>query len=43
MAETRNAYTISVGKPEVKRPLGNLCVDEEIILKWILAKWDGEV
>jgi hypothetical protein len=26
-------------KPKVKRPFGILCVDEKIILEWILKKW----
>ena len=29
-----------VGKPEGKRPLGRLCVDVLIILRWIFKKWD---
>jgi hypothetical protein len=34
----RNAYTILIGKLEVKKPLGGLGVDGGIILKWILRK-----
>jgi hypothetical protein len=33
MGETRNAYRISVGQPEGKRPLGGWT-----ILKWILER-----
>jgi hypothetical protein len=28
----------NVGKPEGKRPLRRPCVDERIILKWVLGK-----
>jgi hypothetical protein len=31
-------YGILVGKPEGERPLGRLCIDGRIILKWILEK-----
>jgi hypothetical protein len=34
----RNAFKILVGKPDWKRSLGRLGVDDRIILKWILAK-----
>jgi hypothetical protein len=37
---TRNAYRILVGKPEGKRPLGDLKVCGRIILEWILG-WGG--
>jgi hypothetical protein len=37
-----NAYRILVGKPEGKRPLGNLDVGGRI-LKWTLGKQDGVV
>jgi hypothetical protein len=36
MGEKRNSYTISVGKPEGKRPLGRPRLHRWIILKWIL-------
>jgi hypothetical protein len=35
--EEKDAYRISVGKPEGKRKLGGLAVDGRI-LKWILGK-----
>jgi hypothetical protein len=30
-----------MGRPEGKRPFGNLGVNRRIILKWILKRWDG--
>jgi hypothetical protein len=41
MGEKRNAYSLLVGKPEGKRPLGRPRRRWEIILGWILEKWDG--
>jgi hypothetical protein len=41
--EKKNAYRILVGKPEGKRPVGNLGVGGRIILKCILGKWDLEM
>jgi hypothetical protein len=38
MWEMRNAYRIFIGKPEGKRPFGDLGVDGRIILKWIFQK-----
>jgi hypothetical protein len=35
MGETRNVYSILVGKPEGTEDVG---VDEKIILEWILGK-----
>jgi len=40
MGEERVAYRVLVGKPEGKRPLGNLGVDGCIILVWISRRWD---
>ena len=40
MGEEREVYRILVGKPEGKRPLGNLGVDGWIILGWISRRWD---
>ena len=33
-------YRVLVGKPEGRRPLGDLGVDGWIILGWICRKWD---
>jgi hypothetical protein len=35
MGEIINLYKILVGKPEVKRILGRIGIEERIILKWI--------
>jgi hypothetical protein len=43
MGKKRNAYSILVGKPEGKRPLGNLDVRGRIILEGILQRYDGVV
>jgi hypothetical protein len=43
MGKRGGAYMILVGKPEVRRALGNGGVDGRIILKLILDKWDGQV
>ena len=32
MKQSRNAYTVLVGKPEIMRPLGDFGVEERIIL-----------
>ena len=43
MGEKRDAYWISFGKLEVKKNLGDMRVDEMIILKWIFKflRWEG--
>ena len=41
MGEGRGVHRVLVGKPEGKRPLGNLDVDGRIILGWIFGKWEG--
>ena len=33
-------YRVLVGKPEGKRPLGDLGVDGWIMLGWISRRWD---
>jgi hypothetical protein len=38
MEEMRNAYKISVGKPDRKRLFGGPGVGGRIILEWILKK-----
>jgi hypothetical protein len=39
MDKIKNAQKISVGKPEGNGHLGDLLVDDEIILKWFLKNW----
>jgi len=46
MAEERGVYRVLVGKPEERRPWGNLGVDGWIILGWISSRcevciWTG--
>jgi hypothetical protein len=41
MGEGRGAYTILVGRPEGRRPLGRPRRRWGILLKWIFKKWDG--
>jgi hypothetical protein len=36
--DTRNVYTVLVGKPERKRPREDRDINERIILEWILEK-----
>ena len=43
MEEGRGVHKVLVGKPELKRPLGDQDVDGRIILRWILRKWEGVV
>jgi hypothetical protein len=40
MGEERGVYRVLVGKPEGKRPLGDLGVDGWIILGWNSRSWD---
>ena len=40
MGEESGVYRVLVGKPEGKRPLGNLVVDGWIILGCISRRWD---
>ena len=40
MCEERGVYRVLVGKPECRRPLGDLGVDGLLILRWISRKWD---
>jgi hypothetical protein len=40
MGEKTDAYKVSVGEPEGKRPLEHIDVCGRIILKWILQKQD---
>jgi len=41
MGEGRGVHRVLVGKPEGKRPLGDLDIDGRIILSWISWKWEG--
>ena len=41
MGEGRGVHRFLVGKPEGKRPLGDLDIDGRIILRWISGKWEG--
>jgi len=38
--EEMKVYRVLVGKPEGKRPLGDLGVDGWVILGWISRRWD---
>ena len=40
MEEGRGVHRVLVGKPEGKRPLGDLDVDGRIILRWMFGKWE---
>ena len=40
MGEESGVYRVLVGKPEGKRPLGDLSVDGWIILVWISRRCD---
>jgi hypothetical protein len=40
MGEGRDVYRVLVGKHEGKRPLVDSGLDESMILRWILKKWD---
>jgi len=39
MGDKGGAYRVLVGKPEGKWPLGRLCINWRILLKWIFKKW----
>jgi hypothetical protein len=43
MHGAKHAYAILVGKPEGKRPLGELGIGKRIISEWILVRWDEVV
>jgi hypothetical protein len=38
MGGKRNIYRVLVQKPDGKKPLGRVGIDERITLKWILKK-----
>jgi len=40
MGEERGLCKVLLGKPEGRRPMGDLVVDGWIILRWISRKWD---
>jgi hypothetical protein len=39
MGERRGVYSVLLGKPEGKRPMGNPDIVGRIILRWIFRKW----
>jgi hypothetical protein len=41
IVETKNVYSVLVGKPAWKRPFGRLDVDRRIILEWISLLSNG--
>ena len=41
LGKRRGVYRVLMRIPEGKRSLRNPGVDERIILKWTLRKWDG--
>jgi hypothetical protein len=41
MGDRKGAYTVLMGRHERKRPLGRPRRRWEVILKWIIKKWDG--
>jgi hypothetical protein len=43
MGEERGVHRLLVGKPEVKRPLGDPDVDGRKILRWIFRKLEWVV
>ena len=43
MGEDREVHRVLMGKPEVKRPLGDQDVDGRIILRWMFRKLEGIV
>jgi hypothetical protein len=42
MGDTKGAYRVLVGRPEVRDQLEDLGIDWRIILKLTLNKWDWE-
>jgi hypothetical protein len=42
MGERRSAFMVLVGRPEKRRPLGNLGIGGRMILKSIFKTWEAE-
>jgi hypothetical protein len=42
IGERRGAHKVLAGRPDGKRQLENLVVDEMVIMKWIFKQRDGE-
>ena len=43
MGKNRNVYRVWLGNLNLRDHLEDVGVDESIILKWILKKWDGRL
>jgi hypothetical protein len=41
VGKRKDSHRFLMGKPEGKRPFGGLKLRRNVILKWVLQKWDG--